>query len=89
MAIETAQIMLIGFILGLIAHFLKPDENRMNLLFSILIGIIGALLGKFTGVVMGIYHPEETAAYFGAIAGAAIMLAILSFINTGSITHQR
>lgn len=87
MAIGTAKIILVGIILGIIAHFLKPDENRMNLLFTILAGIIGALLGRFAGVLMGIYQPEEIAAYFGAIAGASIMLAILSFINTGRVTH--
>lgn len=89
MAIETAKIILIGFVISLIAHMLKPDENRMNLFFSILIGIIGALLGRFAGIVMGIYQPDEAAAYIGAIAGAAIVLAVFSFINTGSLTHPR
>ncbi len=89
MLTATIKTIIIGFIISLIAHLIKPDDSRLNFVFTILIGITGAFLGRFAGVALGIYHPDEPAALVAALAGSAIVLALLSFINTGSITHPR
>jgi len=67
----------IGFIVGLIARFVKPGDDRMGLLFTTLVGIAGAFVGQFLGQALGIYSSNEPAGFIGAVVGAVVVLALI------------
>lgn len=71
----------IGLIVGLIARFLKPGDDSMGWIFTILIGIGGSLLATYGGQAVGIYQAGQTAGFIGAVVGAVILLVIYSFVK--------
>jgi uncharacterized membrane protein YeaQ/YmgE (transglycosylase-associated protein family) len=74
-------IILIGFVVGLLARFLKPGNDRMGLIFTTLLGIAGALLSGFVGQAMGWYRPGEAAGFVGALIGAIVILLVVSLFR--------
>lgn len=68
---------IIGFLVGLIARFVKPGDDHMGLIFTTLVGILGAFVGKFLGQAVGIYSSSEPAGFVGAVLGAVFVLTIL------------
>ncbi|MEJ7747474.1 MAG: GlsB/YeaQ/YmgE family stress response membrane protein [Luteimonas sp.] len=69
---------LIGFVVGLLARFLKPGNDKMGIIFTTLLGIAGAVAASFVGQQMGWYAPGEAAGFFGALLGAIVILLIVS-----------
>ena len=67
----------IGFLVGLVARFIKPGDDKMGFIFTTVLGIVGAFLGSYLGQVLGIYQVGEPAGFIGAVLGAIIVLAIL------------
>ncbi len=43
----------IGLIVGLIARAIKPGDDKMGWIMTILLGIAGSLLATYAGVAMG------------------------------------
>lgn len=75
---------IIGLIVGLIARFLKPGEDSMGWIMTILLGIGGALLATYGGQAVGFYDAGEPAGFIGAVIGAIILLVIY-----GMVTRKR
>ena len=69
---------IIGFLVGLIARFVKPGDDRSGLIMTTILGIIGAFVGSFLGQAFGIYGPNERAGFIGAVVGAIIVLALVN-----------
>jgi uncharacterized membrane protein YeaQ/YmgE (transglycosylase-associated protein family) len=67
---------LFGLIVGIVAKIVMPGRDPGGFVVTILIGIVGALLGGFIGRAMGLYGPDETAGFFMALLGAVILLAL-------------
>lgn len=68
---------IIGFIVGLIARFLKPGRDEMGLIMTTLLGIVGAIVGGYIGEAMGIYRVGEPVGFIGSVVGAVIVLFIV------------
>jgi len=71
----------IGLIVGLIARFLKPGDDSMGWIMTILLGIGGALLATYGGQAVGIYQAGEAAGFIGAVVGAIILLVIYGLVS--------
>ncbi len=69
---------IIGFVVGLVARFLKPGDDKTGLLMTTILGIVGAFVGSILGQAFGIYGPNETAGFIGAVVGAIIVLALVN-----------
>jgi uncharacterized membrane protein YeaQ/YmgE (transglycosylase-associated protein family) len=72
---------IIGFLIGLVARFLKPGNDKMGFIMTTIVGIAGAFLGTYLGQLMGIYQVGETAGFFGAVVGAILVLLMLSAVS--------
>jgi uncharacterized membrane protein YeaQ/YmgE (transglycosylase-associated protein family) len=66
--------MLFGLIVGLIAKLVMPGKDPGGIFVTMLIGIVGALLGGFLGRAIGWYQPGEAAGFFVATLGAIVLL---------------
>ena len=69
---------LIGFIVGLVAKFLTPEEIRV-IFITAAIGIVGSLLATYGGQALGLYNAGEPAGFIGSVVGAVIVLAIITW----------
>lgn len=70
----------IGLIVGLIARFLKPGNDSMGWIMTILLGIGGSLAATYGGQALGIYEAGEAAGFIGAVIGAIILLVIYALV---------
>ena len=73
---------IIGLIVGLIARFLKPGNDSMGWIMTILLGIGGSLLATYGGQALGLYEAGEGAGFIGAVVGAIILLVIYGMITS-------
>jgi uncharacterized membrane protein YeaQ/YmgE (transglycosylase-associated protein family) len=71
----------IGLIVGLLARFLKPGDDSMGWIMTILLGIGGSLLATYGGQALGLYRAGEGAGFLGALVGAVILLVIFGLIR--------
>jgi uncharacterized membrane protein YeaQ/YmgE (transglycosylase-associated protein family) len=63
-----------GVIVGAIAKLLMPGRDPGGFIVTMLLGIVGALLGGFVGRALGMYGPNDSAGIFMSILGAVIVL---------------
>jgi uncharacterized membrane protein YeaQ/YmgE (transglycosylase-associated protein family) len=71
----------IGLIVGLIARFLKPGDDSMGWIMTILIGIGGAIGATYGGQALGIYQAGQGAGFIGAVIGAIVLLIIYGAVK--------
>ncbi len=68
---------IIGFVAGVIAKFLKPGPNDpQGFVLTAILGIVGAFVATWLGQAIGWYGPGEGAGFIASIVGAVIVLAI-------------
>lgn len=65
-----------GLIVGAIAKLLMPGRDPGGIIVTMVLGIIGALLGGFVGRALGMYGPNESAGFIMALVGAVAVLFI-------------
>jgi len=68
-----------GLVVGAIAKLVMPGRDPGGIFVTIIIGIVGAMLGGWLGRVMGLYGPDQPAGFFMALLGSIILLAIYRF----------
>jgi uncharacterized membrane protein YeaQ/YmgE (transglycosylase-associated protein family) len=73
----------IGLIVGLIARFLKPGDDSMGWIMTILLGVGGAIATTYGGQALGIYQVGQGAGFVGAVIGAVVLLVIYGAIKKG------
>lgn len=71
----------IGLIVGLVARFLKPGDDSMGWIKTILVGIGGALLATYGGQALGLYQAGQGAGFIGSVVGAVVLLLILNMVS--------
>lgn len=76
-----------GLVIGLIARLIYPGRQPMGFIATMILGIVGSLLGGFISYVFG-FRPEEAAFSGGgwimSIVGAVILVWIGLFISSRS-----
>lgn len=71
----------IGFVIGLIARFLKPGNDGMGFILTTVLGIAGSFAATYGGQALGLYQPGQTAGFLGALVGAIVLLVVAGFIR--------
>lgn len=73
--------LLVGLIVGLIARALKPGDDSMGWIMTIVLGIVGSFLASYAGVAMGLYPEGSSAGWIASIIGAVIVLFIYNLVR--------
>lgn len=66
----------IGFFVGLVARAIKPGDDKLGILMTSLLGIIGAFAASFIGQTLGWYGKGEPAGFIAAVVGAVLLLFV-------------
>jgi uncharacterized membrane protein YeaQ/YmgE (transglycosylase-associated protein family) len=69
---------LVGLIVGAIARFIMPGEQKMGWIMTILLGIGGAFVAGFLGQALGMYRVGQPAGWIGSVVGALILLFVVN-----------
>ena len=65
-----------GLVVGAIAKLVMPGRDPGGIIVTMLLGIVGALLGGYVGQAMGLYGPQDAAGFLMSILGAIVVLMI-------------
>jgi len=67
---------LFGLVVGALAKLIMPGRDPGGIIVTMLLGIVGAVLGGFIGRALGFYGPQEAAGWLMSILGAIVVLMI-------------
>ena len=73
----------IGLIVGLVARFIKPGNDGMGWIMTILLGICGSIAATYGGQALGIYQAGQAAGFIGAVVGAVVLLLLYGAMKKG------
>jgi uncharacterized membrane protein YeaQ/YmgE (transglycosylase-associated protein family) len=65
-----------GLVVGAIAKLLMPGKDPGGLIITMVLGIVGALLGGFLGRALGMYNSNESTGFIMALVGAVVVLLV-------------
>jgi uncharacterized membrane protein YeaQ/YmgE (transglycosylase-associated protein family) len=69
--------LIIGLVIGGLAHLLVPGRQRIGILLTLLFGIVGALIGGFvTAAIIGAGHLIIT--FIVSVVVAALLIAVVT-----------
>lgn len=67
---------LFGLVVGALAKLVMPGRDPGGIFVTIILGIVGAVVGGFIGRSLGFYGPGQSAGILMSIAGAILLLAV-------------
>ncbi|KAB2966848.1 GlsB/YeaQ/YmgE family stress response membrane protein [Zoogloea sp.] len=79
---EILSTVIIGLLVGLVARFVKPGDDSMGWIKTILFGIGGSLLATYGGQALGLYRAGQGAGFIGSVLGAVILLFLVSRLSS-------
>ncbi len=53
MLLDILGLVVVGLIIGALARLIKPGKQRMSILATMLLGVVGALIGGFIASLLG------------------------------------
>lgn len=65
-----------GLIVGALAKLVMPGRDPGGIIVTILLGIVGAVVGGWIGQAVGLYGPNQPAGFLMSLLGAVVLLAI-------------
>ncbi len=75
---------LVGLVVGAIARFIMPGEQKMGWIMTALLGIAGSLGAGFAGQALGWYEAGKGAGFIGSLVGALVLLFVVQKVRGGS-----
>ncbi|KAA0998273.1 GlsB/YeaQ/YmgE family stress response membrane protein [Paraburkholderia panacisoli] len=75
---------IVGLVVGLIARAVKPGDDRMGLIMTIILGIAGSLIAGYVGRALGWYQPGQAAGWVASVIGAIVLLVIYGLVRRRS-----
>jgi uncharacterized membrane protein YeaQ/YmgE (transglycosylase-associated protein family) len=75
---------IVGLIVGALARFVLPGEQKMGWILTCLLGIAGSLVAGYVGQAMGWYVAGEPAGWIASVIGAVVLLFAWSKLRGSS-----
>ena len=73
----------VGLVVGAIARFLLPGEQKMGWILTCVLGIAGSFVAGFVGQAMGWYLVGQTAGWIASVVGAVVLLWVVGKVRGG------
>jgi uncharacterized membrane protein YeaQ/YmgE (transglycosylase-associated protein family) len=75
---------IVGLIVGALARFLLPGEQKMGWILTCLLGIAGSMIAGFVGQSMGWYTVGQPAGWIASVIGAIVLLFLVTKLKGSS-----
>jgi uncharacterized membrane protein YeaQ/YmgE (transglycosylase-associated protein family) len=69
-------VIIIGFIIGIIAKFIRGGSDSMGFILTVIIGILGSVLATWVGENFHLWGETGLIHFVASIGGAIVLLAI-------------
>ncbi|WP_198969627.1 GlsB/YeaQ/YmgE family stress response membrane protein [Xylophilus sp. ASV27] len=76
--------LIVGLIVGLIARAIKPGDDSMGWIMTIILGIAGSFIAGYVGQAMGWYAVGQPAGWIASVVGAIVLLVIYGMVRRRS-----
>lgn len=73
--------LVIGGVVGWLASIIMKTNAQMGIIANVLVGVVGSILGYWLAGLLGIAPTGEILRFLIAIAGAALLIFILSMLG--------
>ncbi len=73
----------VGLIVGLIARAVKPGDDKLGWIMTMLLGVAGAFVASYVGVAMGWYAEGTAAGWIASVVGAVLLLFVYGLLCRG------
>jgi uncharacterized membrane protein YeaQ/YmgE (transglycosylase-associated protein family) len=77
-----------GLIVGAVAKLIMPGKDPGGFIITMLLGVVGAVLGAWIGRAMHMYGPNDPAGFMMSLVGAIVLLAVYRMVtgrNRGAV----
>jgi uncharacterized membrane protein YeaQ/YmgE (transglycosylase-associated protein family) len=72
----------VGLIVGALARFVMPGEQKMGWIMTCLLGIAGSMLAGFIGQALNWYQAGQGAGWIASVLGAAVLLFVVQKLRS-------
>jgi uncharacterized membrane protein YeaQ/YmgE (transglycosylase-associated protein family) len=77
----------VGLVVGAIARFIMPGDQKMGWIMTILLGIGGSLAAGFIGQALGMYAVGQPAGWIASVVGALALLFVVQKVRGSTPTQ--
>ena len=78
---DIVLMIIFGLVVGVIAKLLMPGKDPGGIIVTIVLGILGSLVGGFLFNAIGLGSGERYAGLIGSVVGAIILLVLYRMIT--------
>ena len=75
---------IVGLIVGALARFVLPGEQKMGWIMTCLLGVAGSVVAGYVGQAMGWYQAGQGAGWIASVLAAVVLLFVVSKLRGGS-----
>jgi uncharacterized membrane protein YeaQ/YmgE (transglycosylase-associated protein family) len=75
--------LILGLLVGAIARFVVPGEQKMGWIMTCLLGVAGSFGAGFVGQMVGFYQMGVGAGWIASIVGAVVLLLLVGKFKGG------
>ena len=72
---------IVGLIVGAIARFVLPGEQKMGWILTCVLGIAGSLVAGYAGQALGWYAAGQAAGWIASVVGAVVLLVVVGMVR--------
>ncbi len=74
--------LIVGLIVGAIARFVLPGEQKMGWILTCVLGVAGSMGAGFVGQALGWYQAGQGAGWIASIVVAIVLLFVVSKVRS-------
>ena len=75
---------IVGLVVGALARFVLPGEQKMGWILTILLGIAGSVGASMLGQALGWYQAGQPAGWIASVVAAAVLLFMVQKVRGGT-----
>ena len=72
---------IVGLIVGAIARFIMPGEQKMGWILTGVLGVGGSLAAGYVGQALGMYAVGQPAGWIASVVGALVFLFVVQKVR--------
>jgi uncharacterized membrane protein YeaQ/YmgE (transglycosylase-associated protein family) len=73
---------IVGLVVGAIARFIMPGDQKMGWIMTCLLGIGGSLGAGYVGQALGMYAVGQPAGWIASVVGALVLLFVVGKLRS-------
>jgi uncharacterized membrane protein YeaQ/YmgE (transglycosylase-associated protein family) len=80
--------LVIGLIVGAVARFLLPGDQKMGWILTCVLGVAGSFVAGYVGQALGLYAVGQPAGFIGSVIGALVLLFVVGKLRSSKTPTQ-